>query len=47
MVELKNKKNRPIGLKYKIKNKNNTKNFKTDNKSFGIKFTYGSYIIIF
>lgn len=47
MIEVKNKKLRPFGLKYKVKNKNNTKNFKTDNKSLGIKFTYGNYIITF
>lgn len=47
MVDVKNKKNRPVGLKYKVKNKNNTKNFKTDNKSLGIKFTYGAYVITF
>ena len=46
-MDNKNRKNRPIGLKYKVKNNNNTKNFKTDNKSLGIKFTYGNYIITF
>jgi len=45
-MDNKNRKNRPKGLIYKVKN-NNKKNIKTDYKTLGIKFTFGNYIIIF